>query len=108
MTNRREFINSLPHDQKKAGYIKFNLPDERNPHALNGEGVWGWVTPEDKRKHDNDGYHGKITAILLNVSLRYADRLPWGTEVVLCCHGCHRPTLDPDWARDNIPPLFAD
>ena len=108
MTNRREFINSLPHDQKEAGYIKFNLPDEGNPHAINGEGVWGWVTPADKRKHDNPAYYGQITAILLNVSIRYGDRLPWGTEVVLRCHGYQRPTLDPVWARDNIPPLLAE
>ena len=102
MIDKSAFLESLPISQKEAGYIKFNIPDENHLDAHYGEGVWGWVTPEEKRKYDDDHYYGKITAILCNNPLRYCDRLPWGTEVVLQCHGYRRPTLDPDWVRENI------
>lgn len=97
-----DFIESLTREQFSAGNIKFNIPDEDHPNNLNGEGVWGWVTEEDKAKYHDDNYHGKLTAILLNNPLEYFGRLVWGTEVVLQCHGPRRPTLDPEWVKENL------
>ena len=100
--NKSEFIKSLSKEQFNAGLIKFNIPDEDNIHSNNGEGVWGWVISEDKKKYDNDKYHGELVAILLNQPLNYFGRLKWGDEVKLKCHGENRPTLDPDWVKENL------
>ena len=96
------FIESLTEEQFKAGCIKFNIPDEDRIESKNGEGVWGWVTPEDKAKYNDDTFCGKMKAILLNVPLNYFPRLKWGTEVVIKCHGPNRPTLDPKWVHEEL------
>ena len=100
--NKSDFLETLPEDQYNAGLIKFNIPDEDRIDSLNGEGVWGWVSPEDKKKYDDDKYQGKITAILLNWPINYFGILSWGDELVLQCHGGNRPTLDPEWVKSNI------
>lgn len=102
MINKGEFIEGLTQEQFNAGTIKFNIPDEDRPNDLGGEGVWGWVTEEDKVKYHDDSYCGKLTAILLNQPIEYFGRLVWGTEVVLQCHGPRRPTLDPEWVKENL------
>lgn len=100
--NKGEFIESLTEEEFKAGTMKFNIPDEEDIYSTNGEGVWGWVTPEDKEKYYDDNYHGELVAILLNQPLNYFGRLNWGDEVKLKCHGDRRPTLDPDWVKENL------
>lgn len=100
--NKGEFIESLSKEQFDAGLIKFNIPDEDNIYSINGEGVWGWVSQEDKEKYNDDNYHGELIAILLNQPLNYFGRLNWGDEVRLQCHGVSRPTLDPDWVKENL------
>lgn len=102
MVNRGEYFTSLTDAQKEAGHIKFNIPNEDNINSKNGEGVWGWVSPEDKEKWNDDNFHGKITAILLNTPLNYYPVLRWGTEVTLKCHGEMRPTLDPEWVKEYL------
>lgn len=102
MVNKGDFIEALTEEQFNAGLIKFNIPGDDRLHSLNGEGVWGWVTQEDKAKYHDDKYGGKITAILLNHPIEYFGRLVWGTEVVLQCHGCSRPTLDPEWVKEYL------
>lgn len=102
MNNKREFIESLSKKDFDEGLIKFNIPDEDRINSLNGEGVWGWATQEDRKKYYDDAYEGKITAILLNHSLNYFGILRWGDEVVLQCHGDSRPTLAPDWVKENL------
>lgn len=102
MNNKGKFIESMSKEEFDKGLIKFNIPDEDRINSLNGEGVWGWVTQEDKEKYDNDTYGDKITAILLNTPLNYYGILKWGDEVVLQCHGDSRPTLDPDWVMENL------
>lgn len=99
MNNKSEFIRSLDKEAFEKGLIKFNIPDKDKIDSLNGEGVWGWVTQEDKEKHDDNTYKGKITAILVNHPLNYYGILRWGDEVVLQCHGDSRPTLAPDWVK---------
>lgn len=99
MVNKGDFIEALTEEQFNAGLIKFNIPGDDRLHSLNGEGVWGWVTQEDKTKYHDDKYGGKITAILLNQPIEYFGRLVWGSEVVLQCHGRNRPTLDPEWVK---------
>ena len=102
MSNKTEFIENMDKEDFEKGLIKFNIPDEDRPSSLNGEGVWGWVTQEDKEKHDDNTYKGKITAILVNHPLTYYGILGWGDEVVLQCHGDSRPTLAPDWVKENL------
>lgn len=95
--NKGEFFKSLSEDEQNNGYIKFNIPHPEDPYSKNGEGVWGWVTPEDKVKYNDDSYHGNIKAILLNNPLESLGFLEWGMEVTLKCHGSDRPTIDPEW-----------
>ena len=100
--NKGKFIESLSEEQFKAGLIKFNIPDEDNIYSNNGEGVWGWVTAEDKEKYNDDRYYGELMAILLNQPLNYYGMLNWGDKVKLQCRGVSRPTLDPDWVKENL------
>lgn len=100
IVNKGKFIESLSEEQFNAGTIKFNIPREDDSSC--GEGVWGWVTPEDKEKYDDNNYHGELVAILLNQPLNYFGKLNWGDEVKLKCHGESRPTLDPDWVRERL------
>lgn len=102
MVYKGDFIESLTQEQFNAGTIKFNIPDEEHLDSLNGEGVWGWVSSEDKEKYNDDRYRGKLTAILLNTPINYFGVLVWGTEVVLQCHGSRRPTLDPEWVKEYL------
>lgn len=102
IVNRGEFIESLSKEDFNAGLIKFNIPDEDNLGSNNGEGVWGYVTADDKAKYNNNSFNGTITAILLNQPLNYYGRLNWGDEVVLRCHGDKRPTIDPNWVIENL------
>lgn len=102
LINRGEFIESLSEQEFKEGCFKFNIPDENNIYSLNGEGVWGWTSSEEFKKYNDNNYHGKITAILCNSPLNYFGMLEWGTEVVLQCNGDCRPTLDPDWVKENL------
>ena len=100
--NKEVFLKTLTAEQLDAGYFKFNIPDEDHITSLNGEGVWGWTTPDEKKKYNDDTYNGKITAILMNQPIEYYGRLHWGDEVVLQCHGDSRPTLDPEWVKANL------
>lgn len=89
-------------DLEAKGYIKFNIPSQQDIYSINGEGVWGLLTPEDKKKWEDDNFYGKIKAILCNDPLNYNSFLKCGTEVVLQCHGSSRPTLDPDWVKEHL------
>lgn len=100
--NKGKFIEALSEEKLKAGYIKFNIPDEDNPSSNGGEGVWGWCTDDDKAKYNDDDYHGNITAILLNQPINYCGKLSWGDEVILRCQGENRPTIDSDWIREHL------
>lgn len=103
MENKGKFYQDLPENEQKAGWIKFNIPaPEEGMESLNGEGVWGWLSPKDYKKWEDDEFRGKLTAILLNEPLNFAGQLSWGTEVVIRCHGQYRPTLDVEWAKENL------
>ncbi len=102
IVNKSSFVESMTETQFNEGTIKFNIPNEGNIHSHNGEGVWGWISPEDREKYNNSGYHGKLDAILLNTPLNYFGLLSWGDEVKLRCHGESRPTLDPDWVKEHL------
>lgn len=97
-----DFLDSLSEDQLNAGYIKFNIPNEDSLDSPNGEGVWGWVTPEDKLLFNNDSFYGNISAILCNTPFNFGGTLFWGTEVVLQCRGSARPTISKDWVEKHI------
>lgn len=100
--DKTDFLRALSTEEFDRGCIKFNIPDENTPDALNGEGVWGWVTPEDKTRYNDDTYTGKISAILLTRPIACPDLLRWGAECVLQCHGQNRPTLDPEWVKEYL------
>lgn len=102
MTYKGDWFENLSEEEKNAGYIKFNIPDEDNPHKTGGEGVWGWVTPENKKKYDDDNCYDVIKAILCNSPLNYMGFLFWGVEVEIKCNGDCRPTLNPEWVKKYI------
>ena len=102
IVNKKEFIESMDGATFNAGMIKFNIPSCDNINSLNGEGVWGWVTPEDKKKYDDDNYNGKLTTILCNQPFEYYNQLSLFDEIVIVCHGKNRPTLDPKWVIENL------
>lgn len=108
LTWKGDFIESLSDDERNAGYIKFNIPNPETPDGLNGEGVWGWVSPEDKQKYDDDSFTGKLTVILCNDPLYYSGILLAGQEMVVRCNGENRPILDPDWVQEHLASVGND
>ncbi len=102
IVNKRCFIEEMSEPEYNAGLIKFNITDEDSINALSGEGVWGWTTPKDKEKYNDDSYYGQISAVLLNTPLNYYGRLNWADEVMLDCHGNNRPTLSPKWVEEYL------
>lgn len=108
LTWKGDFFDSLGDDERNAGYIKFNIPNPETPHDLNGEGVWGWVPPEDKQKYDDDSFTGNLTVILCNDPLYYSGILLAGQEVVVRCNGDKRPILDPDWVQEHLASVDKD
>lgn len=96
------FINGLTEEQFNAGCIKFNIPDEEHIESETGEGVWGWVDEENKKKYNDPKYYGEITAVLVNSPLNFMGILWWGSEVTLECHGENRPSVSPEWLRDKV------
>ncbi len=97
-----DLLKQMDEETYANGQIRFNIPNPKNPDSLNGEGVWGWCSSEDKEKFNDDSYEGKITAILDNRPLHYAGVLIPGLVVTLRCHGEYRPTLDPDWVQEHL------
>lgn len=95
-------LNGMSEEELHAGYMKFNIPDPDNLDSLNGEGVWGWMTPEDKAKYMDDRFHGELPAILCNTPINFYGVLWWGCEVVVQCHGAGRPTLSRKWIEEHI------
>lgn len=102
LVDKSSFIKSLSKKEFDDGCIKFNIPEADNIESLYGEGVWGWLSQEDRERYSSNKCHEKMTAILLNAPINYLGMLKWGDEVVIRCHGEERPTLDPDWIRDVI------
>ena len=75
MSNKTEFIENMDKEEFEKGLIKFNIPDEDRPSSLNGEGVWGWVTQEDKEKLDDNTINCK------NAENRKTNKYAW-----VCCY----------------------
>jgi len=97
-----DIVEKMDEVERNAGYIKFNIPDEEEPNSLNGEGVWGWVDRESRKKYNDNSYHGKLKVILCNDPLNYAGSLIASVEVIVQCNGEYRPTLDPAWVESFI------
>ena len=87
---------------RNSGFVKFNIPDPEDIECENGEGVWGWVDTESKKKYNDDSFFGKIEAILCNNPLNYYGILVQGIKVILKCNGPARPILDPEWVKAMI------
>lgn len=103
IVNKKDFMLSLTEKERNNGYIKFNIQDEDDLTRID-EGIWGWITEENKEKYNDDNFFGTITAILCNDPLNFSDKLSYGSEVVLRCNGSDRPTLDIDWIYENLVP----
>ena len=102
LTYRKDELMDLPEEERRAGYLKFNIPNPKTPYDFNGEGVWGWANPENKAKYNDDRYDGKLTVVLCNTPEYYGDVLFEGVEVVIQCNGDKRPILDPEWIREKL------
>lgn len=102
IVNKGKFIENMHPEKLKAGCIKFNIPSCEDIYSGNGEGVWGYADEVNKKKYEDNSYTGKITVILLNQPFEYFDKLNWGDEVTLVCHGSNRPTLDPEFVIENL------
>ena len=100
--DRFNFLKRLSKEELNAGYIKFNIPDDEDINNTSAEGVWGWVTPEDRLKYEDNNFFGNITAILCNNPLNFFEKLRFGSEVLLKCNGDKRPTLDPGWMTEYL------
>lgn len=100
ISDLHEYADKL--NMNDIGYIKFGIPSQHDIYSLEGESVWGYLDTEDIEKWKDDNYHGKVNAILCNDPFNYYSHLKNGMRVVLKCHGNLRPTLDPDWVKENI------
>ena len=99
-----DFIESLSDEEFNAGVIKFRIPPQDSDGC--GESIWGWLTPEDKKKYKNNDFDGEIKAILVNQPINYYDALTWGSEVIIKCHGEDAPTLSNGFIRDVLQPVI--
>lgn len=86
-----------------CGLVKFNIPEPENiGKTTNGEGVCGWIRPEDMIKYTDDEFYGELKCVLLNNSLHFNGILKWGIQVVIKCNGPDRPVISPEWVKENI------
>lgn len=103
LVSKIDFLETLPKEVFEGNVIKFNIPSaDKIGKTNNGEGVWGWVSVEDKSKHDDDEFRGEIPAILCNTPMNFGGILFWGTEVLIKCNGNMRPVISSDWVENNI------
>ena len=63
---------------------------------------WGWVSPEDKERYNDDSFTGEIAVILCNQPLNFYGLFFWGTELVIKCNGSSRPVLSDRWMNENV------
>ena len=102
LTWRGDFFESLSEKEKAAGYVTFNIPDPADTTMKDVEEAWGWVSPEDREKYDDNYYYGPLKVILRNDPVHYTGILVAGVEVEIWCNGKKRPILDPDWVEANL------
>lgn len=97
-----DVLEALSDREKAAGYVTFNIPDPTDHTMKTTEEAWGWVTPEDRAKYDDNYYYGPLKVILCGDSVYYMGILVAGIEVEIWCNGKKRPILDPDWVEENL------
>lgn len=102
LTWKGDFLESLSEKEKTAGYVTFNIPDPTDTTMKTVEEAWGWVTPEDRVKYDDNYYYGPLKVILCDDPVHYMGILVAGVEVEIWCNGKKRPILDPDWVEENL------
>ena len=108
-------IEKMSEDDFNKGCIEFNIPSLNEYEHLcglvemgvkettcNGEGIYGWVNPEDHKKYLDDDFYGEIPAILVNTPLEFYGILDWGTLLSIKCNGPSRPIISPVWVKENI------
>ena len=57
ITYKGDFIESLTEEEFKSGTAKLNLTA---PDGGDVDGIWCWITPEDREKYDDDNFYGDI------------------------------------------------
>lgn len=72
---KADFMDGLSEKQFDEGCIKLYIPADGNGGC--GEGIWGWITPEDKEKYMDDNFYGEIKAVLCNDPINYFGILFW-------------------------------
>jgi len=101
--NRTDFFRSLTETEQDAGYMKFRIPnDGTQDERITGEGIWGWLKPEDYKKWEDDAFYGELPCILCNDPIFYADKLRVYDEVVIKCNGNCRPDLSERFIEEYL------
>ena len=66
---KADFMDGLSEKQFDEGCIKLYIPADGNGGC--GEGIWGLITPEDKKKYMDDNFYGEIKSVLCNNPINY-------------------------------------
>ncbi len=84
--NAQNYILTKHIEHKEENLIKIRLVHEDGM----GEGIWAWISDEDKKDYDADVYDPDYSrvAVLANTSLIGA---PWGSYVPYRLNGDERP-----------------
>ncbi|NFO41852.1 hypothetical protein FDB42_17540 [Clostridium botulinum] len=106
MVYKGEFLQQLSEEEFNSGMRKVNLQEIDNLDKLNGEGVWVWLSEEDRKEYDDNNSNKVIKAILANSPLAYMGILFWGSEIEIRCNYGGRPNLSKEWVAEKI--LNAD
>ena len=100
---KADFMDGLSEKQFDEGCIKLYIPADGNGGC--GEGIWGWITPEDKKKYMDDNFYGEIKSVLCNNPINYFGILFWGCEIPIICQGKDRPILSEDYIKNVLLPI---
>lgn len=105
ITYKADFMETLTEEQFNEGIIKLYIPSDSSDGC--GEGIQGWISPEDKKKYEDDNFTGKIKAILCNQPINYFGILFWGCEIPITCRGADRPVLSLDFINNVLKPIVS-
>lgn len=102
MIYKGEFLKQLSIDEFNNGIRKVNLQEINDLDNLNGEGVWVWLSEEDRKEYSNDSSNKIIKGILANNPFNYENILFWGSEIEIKCNCDKRPNLSKEWTIKKI------
>ncbi len=106
--DRSEEMKDKSQEELLSGYTMINIINDGQEFPFVSEGVWVWITPEDKKKYNDDTYTGKLKGILCNNPILYGVLLHFGIEVQIECKGDKRGELDAEWINSIIKKIMKD